>query len=93
MVVDVEMENILDLVVIKHFKVELATGKGEEFCGGVPIGREQAFGVFVDEEIGVNMLADLERQGQEGRKGVYTDERAKEDTSGPLKYLRVACSY
>ena len=49
--------------------VELATGTGEAVCGVVPTAPEVEFGIFVDEEVGVNMLADLERQGEEGGRG------------------------
>lgn len=72
-----EPEDVLGVVVVKHFKVELATGQGEAVCGVVPIAPEEEFGVFVDEEVGVYMLADLERQDQEGGRGIHTNELAR----------------
>ena len=42
--------------------VELATGTGEAVCGLFQIAQEIDFRVFVVEEVGVNMLADLEGQ-------------------------------
>ena len=43
--------------------VELATGTGEAACGVSMTAHEVDFGVFVDEDVGIHMLADLERQG------------------------------
>ena len=57
--------------------VELATGMREEVSGVVPVAPEEELGAFVNEEVGVNMLADLERQSQEGGRRVNIEERAR----------------
>ena len=68
-------EGVHGEVVFNHFKVELATGKGEEVFGVVLVAPADEFGF--DNEVGVDMSTDLERQGQEGGRRVHIGERAR----------------
>ena len=72
--------------------VQLATGKREVISGIIPGAAEEEVGKSVNEEVGVNVLADLERQGQEGGRRVHPNERARIlDNKSMMGIKRIYC--